>query len=163
MSIEASSDVNGASSTKKHDSKIRETLGIKIMSINVCGLGAEYKHNWLRDSFKSQNLDLVVALDRIILDHNLLLLSVGPSDFGPKPFKIFDTWMGLNDFYSALASSWGTGSYKGVCDIVLKNKIKKLRADIKDWSHKKHVDQSRNKKEICDRIKDWDEKAENGL
>ncbi|GJV41128.1 RNA-directed DNA polymerase, eukaryota [Tanacetum coccineum] len=53
--------------------------------------------------------------------------------------------------------------YREVCDVVLKNKIKKLRADIKDWSHKKHVDQSRNKKEICDRIKDWDEKEENGL
>ncbi|GJT26969.1 RNA-directed DNA polymerase, eukaryota, reverse transcriptase zinc-binding domain protein [Tanacetum coccineum] len=99
----------------------------------------------------------------LLQDHNHLLLSVGPSDFGPKSFKFFDTWMGLNDFDSVVTYSWSTESYREVWDVVLKNKIKKLRADIKDWSHKKHVDQSRNKKEICDRIKDWDEKEENGL
>ncbi|GJU36754.1 retrovirus-related pol polyprotein from transposon TNT 1-94 [Tanacetum coccineum] len=47
-------------------------------------------------------------------------------------------------------------------DIVLKNKIKKLKADIKTWWHGFSAENESKKKEILSRLVDWDVKAESG-
>ncbi|XP_071727736.1 uncharacterized protein [Rutidosis leptorrhynchoides] len=48
------------------------------------------------DDFLSFWNDLkVVALDRSVSDHCPILMSDGEVDFGPKPFKIYDDWFGV--------------------------------------------------------------------
>ena len=50
-----------------------------------------------------------------------------------------------------------------VVDIVLKNKLKNLRKDIKDWWNIISSEIHKKKKEIQDFLCDWDSKAEAGL
>ncbi|GJR86579.1 RNA-directed DNA polymerase, eukaryota [Tanacetum coccineum] len=78
------------------------------------------------------------ALDRIISDHNPIILNVGIADFSPKPFKIFNHWIGSVDFDMVVKNSWLTGKYKGVSDI------------------------KRNKEEIICRLRNGDSKFELG-
>ncbi|GJT07490.1 hypothetical protein Tco_0841952, partial [Tanacetum coccineum] len=40
----------------------------------------------------------VTAIDRLLSDHNLILLHVFKSDFGPTPFKLFYSWLLRDSF-----------------------------------------------------------------
>ncbi|GKB09430.1 hypothetical protein Tco_0837742 [Tanacetum coccineum] len=59
---------------------------------------------------------------------------VGLPDFGPKPFKVFDKWVGNAYFLCVIERCWDSGFYNMSPDLILKNKIKKLRCDIKEWT-----------------------------
>lgn len=52
-------------------------------------------------------------------------------NFGPKNFKIFNYWMENDSFSEVDENSWKCGDYICLVDFVLKNKIKKLKLDIK--------------------------------
>ncbi|GKB38253.1 hypothetical protein Tco_0883195 [Tanacetum coccineum] len=52
--------------------------------------------------------------------------------------------------------------YRGAPDIVLKNKIKNLRADIKSWNISRVDLQRQRKVEILNNLNEWDKKAEDG-
>ncbi|GKB21075.1 putative RNA-directed DNA polymerase, partial [Tanacetum coccineum] len=105
----------------------------------------------------------VIAVDRVISDHNPIMLSIGSCDFGPKPFRFFDCWFGHLDFESVVEKSWKSGSYRGTPDIVLKNKIKQLRYDIKEWNIRCSTERHKRRDEILARLCDWDAKAEGGI
>nr|GEX72984.1 cysteine-rich receptor-like protein kinase [Tanacetum cinerariifolium] len=60
------------------------------------------------------------------------MLSVDSINFGPKCFKFFNHWMEDDNFNDIFKSSWGTGLYRGTADIILKNKLKKLKLDVKN-------------------------------
>lgn len=80
----------------------------------------------------------MTGLVRIISDHNPLILIV-IEDFkqGPRPFRMFNSWLELPDFNAIVTSSWNSGTYNGVVDIVLKNKLMKLKEDIRVWCAEK--------------------------
>ncbi|GKB40984.1 hypothetical protein Tco_0885926 [Tanacetum coccineum] len=81
---------------------------------------------------------------------------------GPKAFKIFDHWFLVPGFDSLINNSWSEGLYNGMPDIILKNKLKKLKADNKDWNYSNRVESNRLKEESKKRIFEWDQKAELG-
>ncbi|GJY65533.1 putative RNA-directed DNA polymerase [Tanacetum coccineum] len=55
---------------------------------------------------------------------------VGMPNFGPKPFRIFDKWIGFPEMLDLISTSWAF--IKGwPPDLLLKNKLKKLKTDIK--------------------------------
>ncbi|GJU47055.1 putative RNA-directed DNA polymerase [Tanacetum coccineum] len=89
-------------------------------------------------------------------------MSVDEVNFGPKCFRIFNHWMDIEGFDNVIESSWNNGVYRGSKDIVLKNKLKQLRMDIKKWS-RDHVDLVKRKKnDILNWLVEWDTKAEEG-
>nr|GEU59798.1 hypothetical protein [Tanacetum cinerariifolium] len=104
----------------------------------------------------------VSALPRTLSDHCPVLLTVGSKQSGPKAFKIFDHWFTVPGFDSLVNKSWSEGLYNGTPDIILKNKLKKLKGDIKEWNYSKRVESNRLKEELKKRIFDWDQKAELG-
>lgn len=77
----------------------------------------------------------VLALERYISDHCPLLLSIGVKGFGPKPFKFFDVWMDHPEFLDTVQKSWNQEIIGNKADIILKNKLKRLKSDLKVWSH----------------------------
>ena len=77
------------------------------------------------------NNSQVTALPRTLSDHCPILLTTGDADFGPKTFKIFNHWFSSNNFAELMESSWKSGDFTGTSDVILINKIKKLRKDIK--------------------------------
>lgn len=105
----------------------------------------------------------VTALGKVIYDHCPLLLKVGLPDLGPKPFKILDHWLGLNDFCSVVETSRNSMTFSGSADIRLKKKLKNLNVAIKNWNSVHSTNQTRRKESLYKSITDWDCKAEVGL
>ncbi|GJX34610.1 RNA-directed DNA polymerase, eukaryota, reverse transcriptase zinc-binding domain protein [Tanacetum coccineum] len=81
----------------------------------------------------------VTAIDRLWSDHNLILLHVSKSDFGPTPFKLFRYWKVL--------------SHK---------KFRLLKARIKQWHSETKTSDRVTKHNNLQRIKSIEEKIEAG-
>ncbi|KAJ0455942.1 putative endonuclease/exonuclease/phosphatase [Helianthus annuus] len=93
----------------------------------------------------------VRAINRDFSDHSPLVFSVKDSNFGPKPFRMFDSWLdrpGCSDVVHSVLGGWINS---GVADINLLNKLKRLRWCLRDWfksySAKELEDESRLRKE----------------
>ncbi|GKE54461.1 hypothetical protein Tco_1489617, partial [Tanacetum coccineum] len=99
---------------------------------------------------------------RGVSDHCPIMLLDEYVNFGPKSFKLFYHWMENDSFSEVVQNSWKDGDYIGSADVVLKNKIKKLKLDIKHWWHTKSAEDGAKKKEILARFEQWDTKAELG-
>ncbi|XP_071704117.1 uncharacterized protein [Rutidosis leptorrhynchoides] len=105
----------------------------------------------------------VIALDRKVLDHCPIMMSDGEVNFGPKPFKIFDEWLLVDGIGDVIAESWKgmmEGNRKGC---VFRNKLKRLKGDLKEWSksHFGNLDvQIENAKKVA---MDLELKAESGF
>nr|GEX30681.1 hypothetical protein [Tanacetum cinerariifolium] len=89
--------------------------------------------------------------------HELLMGGHEFVNFGPKSFKLFNYWMENDSFSEVIENSWKGGDYTGSADIVLKNKIKKLKLDIKHWWHAKSAEDAAKKKEILARLEEFRE------
>ncbi|GJR68619.1 RNA-directed DNA polymerase, eukaryota [Tanacetum coccineum] len=63
---------------------------------------------------------------------------VGLPNFGPNPFKVFDKWIGDVEMLDVVKCSWAFSPFRGrlTPDLILKDKLKKLRLDIKNWTLK---------------------------
>ncbi|GJX50703.1 RNA-directed DNA polymerase, eukaryota [Tanacetum coccineum] len=83
--------------------------------------------------------------------------------FGPKRFKVFDKWIGNEDFLTLISSSWASIPSLLSPDLATKNKIKKLRLDIKSWTLDKILAQKKVREDLKRHLLDWDTKAEAGL
>ncbi|PWA40862.1 Disease resistance protein [Artemisia annua] len=55
--------------------------------------------------------------DRIISDHCPILWSNACVDFGPKPFRVFDSWLSNEEFFTLVSRSWNSWKGDGVADI----------------------------------------------
>ncbi|GJX80170.1 hypothetical protein Tco_0328319, partial [Tanacetum coccineum] len=81
------------------------------------------------------NLQATV-IDCHILDHRPIVLKQSKLDFGPTPFKLFNSWM-LNPQFDALVTlSWNSAQHLDGSNpfIHFKEKMKRLKYDIKNWS-----------------------------
>ncbi|GJX67489.1 RNA-directed DNA polymerase, eukaryota [Tanacetum coccineum] len=105
----------------------------------------------------------VTTLCREVSDHCPLMLLEDPMDFGPKCFKLFNHWMEEDGFNKVIEAPWASGDYSGSADIVLKNKLKQLKVDIKSWWRDLSEKNRSKKKDIQSRLDEWDAKAEAGI
>ncbi|GJU19357.1 cytochrome P450 [Tanacetum coccineum] len=70
----------------------------------------------------------VQVLERSFSDHCPLFLKEGSLNFDPKPFKVFDHWIGDNDLNEFIKASWASdipaSGYVCSPDVILKNKLR---------------------------------------
>nr|GEY22331.1 Gag-Pol polyprotein [Tanacetum cinerariifolium] len=50
----------------------------------------------------------VMAIDRMWSDHSLILLHIKKADFGPSPFKFYNTWLNRYGFDDIIKSMWAS-------------------------------------------------------
>nr|GEY36590.1 cytochrome P450 [Tanacetum cinerariifolium] len=84
---------------------------------------------------------------------------------GFLPFRIFDTWIGTKGFHDLVLDSWATSLATRPSSnphIVLKDKLKKLRMDIKPWTFACTSDQNNSRDFLKNELLEWDLKAEDG-
>ncbi|GKB92857.1 putative RNA-directed DNA polymerase [Tanacetum coccineum] len=105
----------------------------------------------------------VLVLYRSLSDHCPLLLKVGTPNFGPKPYRVFDKWFGNEDFKSLVVNSWTSSPLPLSADLLLKDKIKRLRLDIKNWTCIQMLSKNKVKEDLKKQLLEWDVKAEKGL
>ncbi|GKF31140.1 hypothetical protein Tco_0100938, partial [Tanacetum coccineum] len=87
----------------------------------------------------------VVALDRVWSDHNPILLHSKKYDFGPIPFKNFNSWFGRLDFEDAVKEKWAAIQMKNrKSSLVEKNSFLAELRDLKkiDDGHDSNEDKT---------------------
>ncbi|GKC16390.1 RNA-directed DNA polymerase, eukaryota, reverse transcriptase zinc-binding domain protein, partial [Tanacetum coccineum] len=103
------------------------------------------------------------ALERIISYHCPIFLCGKSINFGPKPFKFFDAWLDHLEFPHFVRQSWLTDSGGLSGDVILKNKLKRLKSDLKLWADKIRNEVSQRIIDLKANLMEWDSKAELGL
>jgi len=73
-------------------------------------------------------------MGRQVSDHCALMLKPVTIDWGPKPFKTLNIWKSDPTFKKTVKQSWETYIGKGNPMIILKEKLKKLKFDLKTWN-----------------------------
>ncbi|GJZ74415.1 RNA-directed DNA polymerase, eukaryota [Tanacetum coccineum] len=98
------------------------------------------------------------VLECHVSDHRPILLSPMASDFGPVPFKFYNSWLLDKDLHSCIIDFWNSYcSGIGTNPIVsFKNKMKALKTVIKDWSLNRKNSQNREKEELVRKIISFD-------
>ncbi|KAK9063215.1 hypothetical protein SSX86_017085 [Deinandra increscens subsp. villosa] len=75
----------------------------------------------------------VRVLNRNLSDHSPLVFSIVDTNFGPKPFRMFDSWLdrpGSSELINSVLESWVE---HGPADINLLRKLAYLRSRLRDW------------------------------
>ncbi|GJW25680.1 hypothetical protein Tco_0039491 [Tanacetum coccineum] len=76
------------------------------------------------------------ALDRLWSDHTPILFHISKSDFGPIPFKLYNSWLSLDGFDDAIKATWYSLENNNNNDgRILKSheNLRSLKASIKQW------------------------------
>ncbi|GKE01924.1 cytochrome P450, partial [Tanacetum coccineum] len=74
----------------------------------------------------------VLALSREFSDHTPLLLLNSAPDFGPTPFKFYNSWIEHSDFPMLVHETWASPTL-GPPTLAFKTKLKILKKNIKEW------------------------------
>ena len=74
------------------------------------------------------------VLDRQISDHCALLLKSNVVDWGPKPFRFLDIWQEDKEFENFVKRKWESYVVQGNEFVVVKEKLKMLKSDLKGWN-----------------------------
>lgn len=74
-----------------------------------------------------------VALPKELSDHSPVVLQTDTEDFGPPPFKLFNSWMLRDGFNRLVVKSWDSYRGFGAADSYLANKLRYLKGEIKKW------------------------------
>ncbi|XP_022018876.1 uncharacterized protein LOC110918904 [Helianthus annuus] len=76
----------------------------------------------------------VEVLPGFLSDHYPIILCSVANNFGPKPFRIFDSWIGLAGFEDVVVGVLNGGEVEsGPPDVVLSRKLGILRLKLKEW------------------------------
>ncbi|KAI3821231.1 hypothetical protein L1987_08792 [Smallanthus sonchifolius] len=135
------------------------------------------KYTWMRkDGSVSSKLDRflvcdsfvclwplasVTALDSKWSDHKPIILSCFNLDYGPTPFRLFNSWLGHGELPMLVYNSWASKSVKGRPDYVLSKKLTILKNEIRAWCIKKKMELEQDEAEIEKQIITLEKKVEN--
>ncbi|GKV45492.1 hypothetical protein SLEP1_g52564 [Rubroshorea leprosula] len=101
------------------------------------------------------------GLGRTVSDHCPLLLKNEKVDWGPKPFKFFDAWLEYPDCKQLISQVWNSKVGSGWMGFRLKEKLKKTKKALKEWSANHMADVDRRIVEAEKNIAELDRKEEN--
>ncbi|PWA48516.1 cytochrome P450 [Artemisia annua] len=106
----------------------------------------------------------VLALVREFSDHSPILLQNSIFDYGPVPFKFYNSWILNKDFESVLCNSWSSsGSWvNSTKAIVFKKKLQLLKLNLKDWRKVVNSLETASATSLREKISSIDIKAEIG-
>ena len=96
------------------------------------------------------------VLSRSISDHCAVILKEVSVDWGSKPFRCLDVWQRDSGFKEFVRSSWVSYKVVGRGIFVFKEKLKRLKADLKVWNKEIFGDVNQTSKEIQQRLDELD-------
>ncbi|PWA36201.1 RNA-directed DNA polymerase, eukaryota, Reverse transcriptase zinc-binding domain protein [Artemisia annua] len=98
-----------------------------------------------------------IALPRTLSDHRPLILTTTNTDFGPIPFKFFNSWLQKPGLIEVVTNSLTSSLYHGKPDQILQMKLKKLKQDLKEWLRSNANNDEQEKSTLIDQLKDLDD------
>ncbi|GJX42428.1 hypothetical protein Tco_0257418, partial [Tanacetum coccineum] len=90
---------------------------------------------------------LALCLDRHLSDHRPILLREVSSDFGPTPFRFYQSWLRMEGFDSMVEHAWSSFSHFDSNAMVrFKKKLQDLKSIIRLWVKDKkfHLHNAKN-------------------
>ncbi|XP_071740879.1 uncharacterized protein [Rutidosis leptorrhynchoides] len=75
------------------------------------------------------------TLDRDLSDHCPIILRNNPIDSGPKPIRVFDTWLDLKDADTVIERAWSIPINGNRPDCIFRNKLKNVKMELKKHSN----------------------------
>ncbi|XP_076886582.1 uncharacterized protein LOC143536489 [Bidens hawaiensis] len=75
----------------------------------------------------------LTALPRFLSDHSPIILATDPIDYGPLPFRVFNSWLDRPGFEEIVKNASDSFSFFGSPDLYLANKLKHIKAHLKRW------------------------------
>nr|GEY05651.1 RNA-directed DNA polymerase, eukaryota [Tanacetum cinerariifolium] len=104
-----------------------------------------------------------ICLDRHLSDHRPIILRELSLDYGPTPFRIFQSWFKLKEFDKVVEESWRNSHSETLNGMIrLKKKLQSLKAAIKHWSKKAEFSLHANKSVIQKNLSDVDKCIDQG-
>ncbi|KAL4575851.1 hypothetical protein LXL04_011938 [Taraxacum kok-saghyz] len=82
------------------------------------------------DAFPSAS---VVALPREYSDHSPIVFRTSLQDFGPRPFRFYNSWLHREDCDQIVNESWGNFQGGGTADRYLSDKLRNLKKALRNW------------------------------
>ncbi|PWA40954.1 RNA-directed DNA polymerase, eukaryota, Reverse transcriptase zinc-binding domain protein [Artemisia annua] len=98
-----------------------------------------------------------IALPRSLSDHRPLVLITSNTDFGPIPFKFFNSWLQKPGLNEVITNSLTSNFHHGKPDQILQMKLKKLKQDLKEWLRSNVNQEEQEKEALIDQLKDLDD------
>ncbi|GJR80737.1 RNA-directed DNA polymerase, eukaryota [Tanacetum coccineum] len=75
-----------------------------------------------------------ICLDRHLSDHRPIIMREVVTDYGPSPFRVYQSWFHKKGFDKLIKDSWSYSSSNDSNKIILlKKKLQALKASIKEW------------------------------
>ncbi|GJX94037.1 cytochrome P450 [Tanacetum coccineum] len=115
-------------------------------------------------TFKWKNAQLI-TLPRDVSDHCPLLLKSHSDNFGPIPFKFFNSWLLNDEFPTVFSQSWSSSLMSSATThpaIILKEKLQHLKKHIRMWRSNATSNSDNLIQDLKDKVEVLDAKAENG-
>ncbi|XP_023744571.1 uncharacterized protein LOC111892750 [Lactuca sativa] len=66
-------------------------------------------------------------------DHSPITLTSGRKDFGPKPFRFFNSWLLVDDIDQVVVNAWSEFRGYGPADAYMAAKLKHVKDAIRQW------------------------------
>lgn len=82
-----------------------------------------------------QPTTMVIALPRVHSSHSPIILKPSFIDFGPSPFRFFNSWLLKEDFNKKFTEAWSNFCGFGTLDNFLKAKLKYVKGKIRKWKN----------------------------
>ncbi|KAD6795109.1 hypothetical protein E3N88_06005 [Mikania micrantha] len=99
--------------------------GMKCSKIDRMLVCDRFFHRWPCATF--------FAHPRIWSDHAPISLSTVCLDYGPPPFKFYNSWLKLDGIDNVVSSAVAECELSGRPDIILMSKFRHVKAKLKDW------------------------------
>ncbi|GJY48336.1 RNA-directed DNA polymerase, eukaryota, reverse transcriptase zinc-binding domain protein [Tanacetum coccineum] len=100
----------------------------------------------------------ITALDRLWSDHNPILLHIDKTDFGPTPFKLYNSWLLRDGFDNLIKEEWELLDSNLKCH----EKFRRLKDKIKQWSNNIKTLERNRKTVALEEIKSIEKRIDEG-
>ncbi|XP_022040042.1 uncharacterized protein LOC110942578 [Helianthus annuus] len=127
---------------------------VKLSKLDRCLVNDEFLSRWPNAKLQVHNKGLS--------DHCPISLSCASDDFGPIPFKFFNSWIGDRKLVDIVDSALNAEMVLGPMDVKLANILKPIKKSIKLWRGEVKSNENKVIIELEEAIKGIELKACNG-
>ncbi|XP_068474698.1 uncharacterized protein [Phaseolus vulgaris] len=93
---------------------------------------------------------------REVSDHCAIVVKSMAKDWGPKPFRTIDAWMLEKGFSEMIKEKWSSYDVQGCEFVKCKEKLKRMKGDLKAWNMDVFGNIHSKKREILQAIENFD-------